>query len=146
MAGDLDCRKSTSGYLFTFAGGAISWQSKLQKCVSLFTTEAGYIAATEARKEIIWMKQFLQELDLKQKYYTVHCDSQSAIDVSKNVMYHARTKHIDVRYHWIMKAIKEQLFQIRKIHTDENTTDMMTKIIIKEKLARCIKNTSMNSY
>ena len=53
MAGDLDCRKYTFGYLFTFAGGAISWQSKLQKCVSLSTTETAYIATTEARKEML---------------------------------------------------------------------------------------------
>ena len=66
MAGDLDCRKSTSGYLFTFAGGAISWQSKLQKCVSLSTTEVEYITTTKAGKEMLWMKRFLQELDLKQ--------------------------------------------------------------------------------
>ena len=55
MARDLDCRKSTSRYLFTFAGGAISWLSKLQKCVSLSTTEAKYIAATEAGKYVLWM-------------------------------------------------------------------------------------------
>ena len=65
MTRDLDCRKSTSGYLFTFAGGAISWQSKLQKCVSLSTIEAEYITTTEARKEMLWMKRFLQEMDLK---------------------------------------------------------------------------------
>ena len=78
------------------------------------------------------MKRFLQELDLKHKYYIVHCDSQSAIDLSNNTMYHAMTKHIDVRYHWIRKEIEEQLFQIRKIHTKENTTNMMTKVITKE--------------
>ena len=66
MVGDLDCRKSTSGYLFTFAGGAISWQSKLQKCVSLSTTKVEYITTTKAGKEMLWMKRFLQELDLKQ--------------------------------------------------------------------------------
>ena len=65
MVGDLDCRKSTSKYLFKFAGGDISWQSKLQKCVSLSTTEVEYIAATEVGKEMLWMKRFLQELDLK---------------------------------------------------------------------------------
>ena len=116
MAGDLDCRKSTSRYLFTFVGGAISWQSKLQKCVSLFTIEAEYIAATEVRKKMLWMKRFLQDLDLKQRDYILHCDSQSAIYLSKNTMYHAMTKHIDVRYYWIRKAIEEQLFQKRKIH------------------------------
>ena len=146
MAGDLDCRKSTSRYLFTFVGGAISWQSKLQKCVSLSTTEVEYIATTEARKDMLWMKRFLQELDLKQRDYIVHCNSQSAINLSKNIMYHARTKHIDVRYHWIRKAIKEQLFQIRNIHTGENTANMMMKVITKEKPARCIKNTGMSSY
>ena len=130
MAGDLDCRKSTCGYLFTFAGGAISWQSKLQKCVSPSTTEVEYIATTEAGKEMLWMKRFLQELGLKQRDYIVHCDSQSAIDLSKNTMYHARMKHIYVRYHWIKKAIEEQLFQIKKIHTDEDT-----KVVTKEKLA-----------
>ena len=52
------------------------------------------------------MKLFLQELDLKQSDYIVHCDSQSWIDLSKNIIYHARMKHIDVRYHWIMKAIE----------------------------------------
>ena len=60
--GDLDGRKSVSRYLFTFAGGAVSWQSRLQKCVALSTTEAEYIAATEAGKEIFWLKGFLQEL------------------------------------------------------------------------------------
>ena len=95
---------------------------------------------------MLWMKGSLQELDLKQKDYIIHCDSQSEIDLSKNTMYHARTKHIDMRYHWIRKAIEEQLFHIRKIHTNENTTDMMTKVITKEKLARCIKNTGMSSY
>ena len=146
MARDIDCRKSTSGYLFTFLGGAISWKSKLQKYVSLSTTEAEYIATTEAGKEMLWMKRFLQKLDLKQRDYIVHCDSQSAINLSKNTMYHARTKHIDVIYHWIKKAIEEQLFQIRKIHTYENTFDMMTKVITKEKLVPCIKNTGMSFY
>ena len=89
MAGDLDERKSTSGYLFTFSGGAISWQSRLQKCVSLSTTEAEYVAATEAGKEMLWLKRFFQELGVQQEEYIVYYDSQSALDLSKNTMYHA---------------------------------------------------------
>ena len=58
-AGDLDGRKFTSGYLFTFVGGVVSWQLRLQKCVALFTTEAEYIAANEAGKKMLWLKQFL---------------------------------------------------------------------------------------
>ena len=82
-AGDLDGRKSTSGYLFTFAGGDISWQSRLQKCVALSTTEAEYIAANEASKKMLWLKQFLQELGLKQDGYVVNCDSQSAKEIGR---------------------------------------------------------------
>ena len=100
----------TSGYLFTFSVGAISWQSRLQKCVSLSTTEAEYVTATETRKEMFWMKIFLQELGVQQENYIVFCDSQSALDLNKNTMYHARMKYIDVRYHWIRQAIKEKSF------------------------------------
>ncbi|CAN0919974.1 Retrovirus-related Pol polyprotein from transposon TNT 1-94 [Linum grandiflorum] len=67
MAGDVDSRKSTSGYMMTFAGAAVSWQSRLQKCVALLTTEAEYIAMTEDCKEVIWLKKFLQELGIKQE-------------------------------------------------------------------------------
>jgi len=75
MAGDVDTRKSTSGFLITFAGGAVAWQSRLQKCVALSTTEAEFIAATEACKELLWMKRFLHELGFKQQRYIVFCDS-----------------------------------------------------------------------
>ena len=75
MAGDVDSRKSTSGYLITFAGGAVSWQSRLQRCVALSTTEAEFIAATEACKELLWMRRFLKELGYSQGRYAPHCDS-----------------------------------------------------------------------
>ena len=64
MVGHIDSRKSTSGYLITYSGEAVSWQFRLQKCVALSTTEAEYIAITEAAKELLWMKKFLQELGL----------------------------------------------------------------------------------
>ncbi|KAI4352915.1 hypothetical protein L6164_007122 [Bauhinia variegata] len=99
MAGDVDSRKSTSRYMMTFAKGPVSWQSKLQKCVALSSTEAEYIAITEAGKELLWMKRFLQELDLNQERYVVHSDSQSVIHLSKNLTFHSSSKHIEVRYH-----------------------------------------------
>uniref|UniRef100_A0A3Q7H9P6 Reverse transcriptase Ty1/copia-type domain-containing protein n=1 Tax=Solanum lycopersicum TaxID=4081 RepID=A0A3Q7H9P6_SOLLC len=88
MAGDVDTRKSTSGYLVTFAGGAVSWQSRLQKCVALSTTKAELIAIVEACKELLWMKRFLGELGCAQ-------ESQSAIHLGKNSTFHGRSKHID---------------------------------------------------
>ncbi|KAL9254347.1 Retrovirus-related Pol polyprotein from transposon TNT 1-94-like protein [Drosera capensis] len=125
MAGDLDHRKSTSGYVFTFAGGAVSWQSKLQKCVALSTTEAEYIAATEAGKELLWLTRFLLELGMQQEEMVVFCDSQSAIDLSKNDVYHSRTKHIDVRFHWLRDAIEKQKMKLKKIHKDKNPSDIV---------------------
>lgn len=98
MAGDIDSRKSTSGYLIKLAGGAISWQSKLQRCVALSTTEAEFIAITEACKDLLWLKKFLQELGLTQERYVLFCDSQSALYLAKNQTSHSRSKHIDVRY------------------------------------------------
>ena len=106
-AGDLNGRKSISGYLFTFAGGAVSWQSRLQKCVALSTIEAEYIAANEAGKEMLSLKQFLQELGLKQDGYVVNCDSQNTIDLSKNSVYHSHSKHIEVRYNWLRLVIEQ---------------------------------------
>ena len=137
MAGDVDSRKSTSGYLMIFAGGAVSWQSRLQKCVALSTTEAEYIAATEASKELLWIKKFLQELGLTQERYILHCDSQSAIHLSKNSSFHSKSKHIDVRYHWIRDVLEEKKMHIEKIHTNENGSDMMTKSLSREKLEVC---------
>ena len=137
MAGDVDSRKSTSGYLITFAGGAVSWQSRLQKCVALSTTEAEFIAATEACKELLWMKKFLSELGLHQEKYELFCDSQSAIHLGKNSSFHSRSKHIDVRYHWIRDILEKKLLQLKKIHTDENGSDMLTKILPREKLEYC---------
>ncbi|GJX71625.1 hypothetical protein Tco_0308796 [Tanacetum coccineum] len=137
MAGNKDNMKSTSGYLMTFAGGAVSWQSRLQKCVALSTTEAEYMAATEACKELLWLKRFLQELGFKQQRYAVLCDNQSAIHLAKNSMFHKRTKHIDIHYHWIRDGIEDGMFELNKVHTDDNASDMLTKAVAREKLKVC---------
>ncbi|KAM3394086.1 hypothetical protein P3S68_003088 [Capsicum galapagoense] len=127
MASDVATRKSTSGYLFTFAGGAVSWQSRLQKYVALSTTEAELIAAIEACKELLWMKRFLGELGCTQERYVLHCVSQSSIHLGKNSTFYGRSKHIDVRYHWIRDVLDSKLLELEKIHMDDNGFDMMTK-------------------
>jgi ATP-binding cassette subfamily B (MDR/TAP) protein 1 len=129
--------------MMTYVGGAVSWQSRLLKCVSLSTTDAEYIAAVDACKEVLWMKNFLQELDMKQEKYILYCDSQSAIYLAKNPSFYARTKHIEVRYHWIRQVVSSKLVQLEKIHTDKNGSDMMTKILPKDKLLLCCKAAGM---
>eukprot|EP00253_Pinus_taeda_P013798 PITA_13798 len=88
MVGDMDTRKSTTSYLYTFAGAAVSWVSRLQRIVALSTTEAEYIAGTEACKEMLWMQRFLGEIGIKQDKYVLYCDSQSAIHLAKNPAFH----------------------------------------------------------
>ena len=107
IAGDIDNKRSTSRYLITFVGGVVSWHYKLHKCVALFITKAEYITTTEAMKEMLWLKSFLQEMNLEHDEYVVYCDGQSALDLSKSTMYHSRTKHIDVRYHWLRDIVEE---------------------------------------
>ena len=121
----------------TFAGAAVSWQSRLQKCIALSTTEAEYFAAVEVGKELLWMKNFLEELGLNQEKYALHYDSQSAIHLAKNAAYHCQTKHIQRRYHWIWEVTEEKLLQMEKVHTDQNGSDMLTKILPKTKLLAC---------
>ena len=87
MAGDVDTRKSTIGYLVTHSGGAVSWQSRLQKCVALSSTEAEFIAITEASKELLWLKRLAGELGFEQDKYVLFCDNQSAIHLSKNASF-----------------------------------------------------------
>ena len=116
----------------------------MQKCVALSTTEAKYIAANEAGKEMLWLKWFLQELGLKQDEYVVNCDSQSAIDFSKNYMYHACSKHIEVRYHWLKLVVEQRSFELEKIHTYENPTGMLTKVMSIEYLKLCAGLAGMN--
>jgi hypothetical protein len=137
-AGDVDSRKSTSGFMMTYAGGVVSWQSRL-----LSTTDAEYIVAVDAFKEVLWMKNFLQELDMKQEKYTLFCDSQRAIHLAKNLSIHSQTKHIVVRYHWIRDVVSSKLMHLEKIHTDKNGSDMMTKILLKDKMLVCCKAAGM---
>ncbi|KAK6128108.1 hypothetical protein DH2020_038139 [Rehmannia glutinosa] len=140
-AGDVDDRKSTTGGCFYLGNNLVSWKLKLQKCMALSTTEAEYIAVMEACKEMLWLKKFLQELDLMQEKYTLYCDSQSAIHLSKNSSFHSRSKHIDVRYHWIRDVFNEKFMQLDKVHTDENGVDMLSKSLSRDKFEVCRSKT-----
>lgn len=89
------------------------------------------------------MKNFLHELGMKQEKYVMFSDSQSVIHLAKNSSYHSRTKHIDVTYHWIRDVVYSKLLKLEKIHTDDNGSDMMTKILSNEKLQACCKVAGM---
>lgn len=105
--GDRDNRKSTSAYYFTLYDTAISWKSQLQKVVALSSTEPEYIAASNAIKEGIWLSRLLNELGFVDENATLYSDNQSAIHLSKNSIFHDRTKHINIKYHFIRDIISK---------------------------------------
>ncbi|KAL8092162.1 hypothetical protein AgCh_034456 [Apium graveolens] len=129
LGGCLDTRKSTTGYIFTLGGTAVSWMSRLQKSVALSTTEAEYMDISEASKEMIWLKNFLEELGKKQADSALYSDSQSAIHLAKNPVFHARTKHIQLRYHFIRELISNGTLSLKKILGSKNPADMLTKVV-----------------
>ncbi|KAG8491868.1 hypothetical protein CXB51_015214 [Gossypium anomalum] len=138
FAGDLDRRRSLTGYVFTIGGCAISWKATLQTTVALSTTEAEYMAITEACKEAIWLKGLFSKLNKDLQISTVFCDSQSAIFLTKDQMFHERTKHIDFRYHFVRDIIARGDIVVSKISTHENPADMMTKSLPITKFEHCL--------
>ena len=101
MEGNKDNMRSTTWYFFTIGGTTISWISKLQKVVALSTTKVEYVVATQASKEMIWLKRFMEELGKKWENNKLYCDSESAIHIENNSSFHSETKHIQLTYHFI---------------------------------------------
>jgi hypothetical protein len=139
--GDYPTRRSTTGYLFTFNNTAISWSSKLQKTIALSSCEAEYMALKETIKEYTWLKLLLNQLSsitatsstatttIKDIYTNsiLFTDSQSAIQLAKNPEYHARTKHIDIQYHYVRDNILNGFINLKYIPTDQQLADGLTK-------------------
>lgn len=125
-------------YVFTLAGGHVCCRSILQSTVALSTTEAEYMAMTEAFKEAIWLQGLLDDLGVVRNQLDVHCDSMSVIHLAKNQVHHARTKHINVCYRFIRDILAENQILLVKIDTKENPTDMLTKVVPSVKFKHCL--------
>jgi len=128
-------RHSISGYSFLINGGAVSWSSKKQPIVALSTTKAEYIAAAHATKEALWLWAFLGEVTRPLSApITLHCDNQSAIALMKDGQFHARTKHIDLRFHFICKAVADGIIAISYCPTQAMVADILTKLLNRGKM------------
>ena len=119
-AGDLDKRRSTTGYVFILSQAQVSWRSILQSTIALSTTEAEYMTMMEVMKEVIWLQGLLDDLGIDQDLLKINCDSMSAIYLAKNQVYHVRMKHIDVRFHFIQEILDEGDIELLKIHKEES--------------------------
>ena len=96
------------------------------------------MALTEAVKEALWLNGIARELRLQSHVITVYCDNQSAIHLSKNQVYHERTKHVDIKLHFIREIIANRLVLVEKISTEHNPSDMITKVLPSSKFFYCL--------
>ena len=133
-AGCLEDRRSTSGYVFNLGSGAICWSSKKQETIALSTSEAEYIAATSSACQAVWLRRLLTDFDQEQDGETeIFCDSKSAIAMAKNPVYHGRTKHIDIRVHFIRQLVAQGLINLLHCNTNEQKADILTKSLPRDK-------------
>jgi hypothetical protein len=136
-AGDLGTRRSTSGYIFNLGSGAISWSSKRQPTVALSSCEAEYMGQTQAAKEAIWLQRLLGELLSQDPDPTIICgDNQGAIALAKNPQFHARTKHIDIQWHFVREKCTEDRITLDFVPTDQQIADGLTKPLPKPAFLR----------
>lgn len=140
-ASDVDKRRSCTGYVFCLQGGAISWGSRRQPTVALSSVEAEYMALSSAIQEAMWLKQFGLELGniLPDVPVIVKCDSMGAIHLAKNDAFSSRSKHIDIRCHFIRDCITGLNVDVIYTPTDRMVADALTKAVPGAKQIFCIK-------
>ncbi|KAK8670919.1 hypothetical protein V6N13_037531 [Hibiscus sabdariffa] len=140
---DKDDSRSQSGFVFCLNGGAVSWKSSKQDTVVDSTTEAEYIAASEAAKEAVWIKKFVTELGVGPSIsdaMELYCDNNGAIAQAKEPRSHQRSKLILRRFHLIREIINRGDVEIYKVHTDDNIADPLTKPLTQQKHDRHTKS------
>ncbi|GJT89026.1 hypothetical protein Tco_1070743 [Tanacetum coccineum] len=120
-------RKSTTGGCQFLGKRLISWQCKKQTIVANSTTEAEYVAAANCYGQVLWIQN--QMLDYRFNFMNtkIYIDNESTICIVKNLMFHSKTKHIEIRHHFIRDSYEKKLIQVIKIHTDQNVADLLTK-------------------
>ena len=131
--GDSKERRSTSGYAVFLGKSLVSWNSKMQNCIALSTMEAEYVSMCEALKETLWIKQLLYELNQQVETTTTYCDNQAAISLVKEPKGHQRSKHIEIKYHFIRNALDDNAIKIEYIKSEDNVADILTKVTTKNK-------------
>jgi hypothetical protein len=126
-------RHSISGYVVLLHGSPVAWSARKQSIVALSTAEAEYITLTTVACEILYLKALIDEQyePLVNTPIPVYCDNQAAIALASNDKFHARTKHIDIRYHFVRDLVKNGTLEISYCPTDENIADAFTKALLK---------------
>ena len=127
---DREDKRSTNGYIFISADGAITWRSGKQSTIAQSTTKAEYIALWEAGKEASWLRNLHHQLGLTQEEpTTIMCDNTGAIEIAKNPVYHNRTKHIELHYHWVREIVEKGRLYPEFCTTMKQTANVLTKAL-----------------
>lgn len=139
--GDIIDRKSTSGYLFKLNGGTVSWRSKKQSCVAISTAEAEYIALSAAAQESLWLNQLISELTgSKNLQITILEDNQSTIAMTHNPQFHGRSKHVDIKYHFVRDHVNSGNIKLVYCPSEDMIADMLTKGLNRENYRKLRNN------
>ena len=129
--------KSTSGYVFTLGGAAISWKSSKQTCIARSTMESEFIALDKAAEEAEWLRNFLEDIPLWPKPVTaicIHCDSMAAQARAKSNIYNGKSRHIRRRHNTIKQLLSNGVISIQYVKSKENIADPLTKGLLKEQI------------
>ncbi|XP_065627490.1 secreted RxLR effector protein 161-like [Quercus suber] len=126
-ARNADDRESTSRDCFYVGNNLVSWMGKKQNSISISTTEAEYIAAGSCCTQLLWMQKLLLAYGIRQEHLTIYCDNTNAINISKNPIQYSRTKHIEIRHHFIREFVEDGTLTLEFIHTDDQKADLFTK-------------------
>lgn len=130
----VDTRKSMSGVVLMLNGGPVVWSTRKQGIVATSTTDAEYVAAHDATKEVVWTRGLLEEIGIPQKLPTIlNCDNAAATKLITNSTFHRRTKHIDVKFHYVRQAYKEGKVEIQHVASEDQLADIFTKPLTREK-------------
>lgn len=129
-----ETRRSTTGYVFTFLGSLIAWQTKLQKMVAAFTTETEYMVLTNAAKEALYFTKILNDISYGVQYINVYCENQRTMNRTKNAFTVSRNKHIDIMYHFVCNRINCGELDFKYIHTKNQLVHFLTKSLEPSKL------------
>ena len=138
-AGDIDTRRSKSEFVALIGYGCVSWSSRLQQTVALFTTEAEYMAAAEAGKEVLWFKKLFNDFGVLDHMgiSKVYWDNQRCIKLTENPVLYKRSKQIDVGYHFIREQVEKEVLELHYCPTTKMIADILKKPLPYEKVQWC---------
>jgi len=136
-AGDVDSRRSTTGYVFLIYGGAASWSSRLQPTVAASTVEAEYMSAAQAAKEALWLRKLCADLGIAGGKIQIYGDNQGALQLLKHPIASQRSKHIDIMHHFVRERVTRGELRYDYVPTAQMVADILTKALDAAKFKTC---------